>query len=406
MIMTFDQLVQQILRESKALALPPKVQKIVPEIVDWIKSFCIDSLLQKDIIVVDVDKIIEHERSGADFSIDDQEEYKHKLLNATPSDPIMGTNKVWNVAEDPESDNVNLEDEIEVCLCTVDATAGGSADIIDNMINIYLPFGTSTDKSLDNHYDTAWLYHNVRHELMHLYDPTLHQSFTRDVNASRTPKEKKKHSAFIQQQNSAHQEIANSNFQQYHTRPGYRSGKIPIEFYPNLRTILDEHSISQLQSFLKHPEFTPLAPRYSEFVKHVFADPYLKRKFLEKIAQHIDFYTQRELVTTRKAIQEAQPGDIFAWNNSSKLDYVHRLKDTPKELSIWHDMLRDIDDNVYKLEFTNFEEFKQQGLDYVKNYSINPINFDLLKPLQRFKGKYIIMSDSDSGYIMFGKELY
>jgi len=47
--MNFDQLVQQILGESKALALPPRVQKIVPEIVDWIKSFCIDNTINYEI---------------------------------------------------------------------------------------------------------------------------------------------------------------------------------------------------------------------------------------------------------------------------------------------------------------------------------------------------------------------
>lgn len=404
--MNFNQLVQQILGESKALALPPRVQKIVPEIVEWIKSFCIDNLLQKDIVVIDVDKVCEHERSGADFSEEDQWEYKDKLLNATTSDPRMGTNKVWNVAEDPEDDNVNLEDEIEVYLYTLSPNRGGDADILENVIRIYLPFGENTDKSLKSQFNKSWLDHVVRHELMHLYDPTLHQSYSKSLNTSKNQKDKKKHLAFVQKRNAAQRGFQNRDYQQYHTQPGYRSGKIPIEFYPNLRTILDEHSISQLQSFLKHPDFTPLASRYSEFVEHVFADPYLKRKFLEKIAQHVDFYTQRELVTTRKAIQEAQPGDIFAWTNSSKLDYVHRLKDTPKELSIWHDMLRDIDDNVYKMEFTSFEEFKQQGLDYVENFSINPINFDLLKPLQKFKGKYIIMCDSDGGDIMFGKELH
>lgn len=404
--MNFNQLVERVLAESKALALPPRVEKIVPEIIDWIKSLCIDSLLQRNQICIDIDKVVQDQRPDSDFSIDEREDFIYSLLNASATHPIIGADRVWNIAEDTEDDNINLEDEIEVRLCTLHANHAGDAEPLYNLINLYLPFGDSTDKSLfiSPHHDTVWLYNVVTHELMHLYDPTLQHSNRMYVDPKKTQRQEKKHLAYIQKQQSAQQDSQNRDYQQYHTQPGYRSGKIPIEFYPNLRTILDEHSIGHLQRFLQNPRFNPLTYRYSEFVKHMFADPYLKRKFLEKIVQHVDFHIQREVLNVKKAIQEARPGDVFAWYNESSLGCVHRLIDTPNELNLWRDMLDD-NDNVYKRETTNFEDFKQKGLAYVENYSVNPINFDLLKTLQKFKGKYIIMIDNDNGTIMFGKEL-
>ena len=405
MNMNFNQLVERVLAESKALALPPRVEKIVPNIIDWIKSLCVDSLLQRNQICIDIDKVVQDQSRFPDIEPDELEEFEYDLINATTDYPHMGTLKTWHLEDDPEDDNQNIQDDIRVSLYTLHSHKGGDATTQFNSINIYLPFGKSTNKSLYSYHDTAWLYHMLRHELMHLYDPTLLRSNRMYVDTNKTQRQKKKYEDYVQKQQSAQQDFQNRDYQQYHTRPGYRSGKIPIEFYPNLRTILDEHSISQLQSFLRKPDFNPLAYKYSKFVEHVFADSYLKRKFLEKIAQHVDFHTQREIITVKKAIQEAQPGDVFAWYNESSLGCVHRLIDTPNELKLWRDMLDD-DDNVYKIEATNFEDFKRKGQDYVEDYSINPINFDLLKPLQKFKGKYIIMHDNDNGAIMFGKELW
>ena len=402
MNMNFNQLVERVLAESKALALPPRVEKIIPEIIDWIKSLCVDSLLQNNQICIDIDKVVQDQSRFPDIEPDELEEFEYDLINATTDHPHMGTLKTWHLEEDPEDDNQNIQDDITVNLYTPHAKRGGDATTAFNLINIYLPFGKSTNKSLYSYHDTNWLYHILRHELMHLYDPTLLRSNRMYVDPNKTQRQKKKHLAFVQAQQNAQQ---HRDYQQYHTQPGYRSGKIPMEFYPNLRTILDEHSIRQLQSFLQNPHFNPLTYDYSVFVRHMFADPYLKRKFLEKIAQHVEFHTQREIINVKKAIQEAQPGDVFAWYNESSLCCVHRLIDTPNELNLWHDMLDD-EDNVSTRETTNFEDFKRKGLAYVEDYSINPINFDLLKPLQNFKGKYIIMNDNDNGMLMFGKELW
>lgn len=312
----FDKLFNKILQESKTNALPPEILKIIPEIVDWVKGFCIDSLWEKDIVMLDVDKILKYNKypnteSNRNYYLKINQKgfvpiipFEIAKMNFTPDDWygedwwVKNYKKTYDFSNKSiKNDLLSLPFSVELCTWNGRGEAGGAKHAPSNKerfirLNLYIGVSTSTEpdpRKRPGLYPIQRLEHIIIHELTHLFDPTNIKSSVNTLKDRRSNDKKLKNrlSKHLDSNNYHGRNFAEFDYKSYTTHTGYRSGNIPIEFYPNLNNILKEHTIEELKNFLRNPDKYPLKKRYSSFVKYTFQVPYAKRKLLDKIYHHV-----------------------------------------------------------------------------------------------------------------------
>lgn len=268
--MNFVNLVHKILTESKPVILPSKVNILIDEILNWVKSLCDPELWNQN-------KVLFSGSEGKDFYFSNYVDNSHFLHN-------YKLRCFANVSEHPYGKE----------------TSGSFAYSQHENVVIIRIYNDSNGLTL------AQLKWAIRHEMMHAFDPALFNRF-------------KNKNMFATSDRTKLEDDSNTydSYVKYLTKPTPCSGRIPEEFTPRLNMLLQDLSVEKWREFLndinnkdntdseyikkclyrlvdvttfaevkKHILFGDLTALY-----HYLRDPYLKRKTLQKIFWFINNHT-------------------------------------------------------------------------------------------------------------------
>ena len=242
---------EQVISESRPFTLPPGLETLIEDIYTY-------TLQEYKAYVSEARKFTSLSSFG-----------KERIIMGLgtqhrSAEPHKLAEKQFNVLKHyklPNPKKRHLTVELYIVQNKHDFEASGEAKYKSNAISLYLPlYGLHTPS----------LHNTILHELVHLYDP--HNEITylmRRVDFN------------LNQLKPAEEASL------YYTQPGYRAGKIPIEFNPFVAEILDSHSNDELESFLKNLNLNALEKQFHAFIRQMLNNEYLKRKLLEKIYNHI-----------------------------------------------------------------------------------------------------------------------
>ena len=270
--MNFVNLVHKILTESKPVILPSKVNILIDEIFNWVKSLCDPELWNQNKVSF----------SSA------PSEFNRDLL----SKDFYFSNYVYT---SHFLHNYKLECRANVRRCDAQGSCGYVK--FENIIVIDI-----TESS--NGLELAELKRVIRHEIMHAFDPARFNTYKGKTATSDRTKLK-----------DGDEPVNDYNsYINYLTKPTPYGGKIPAEFTPRLDTLLQYFSVEKWRGFLndinntdsehinkciyrlvnvttfaeikKHSLYGDLTALY-----HYLKDPYIKRKTLQKIFWFVNNHT-------------------------------------------------------------------------------------------------------------------